>query len=566
MRRITPEDDVPDPPPSSRRASSLVGAGILLSRISGVVRERAIAHFLGAGGAVDAFRAALRIPNVLQNLLGEGALSASFIPVYSRLLAEGKDEEAKKVAGAVAGMLAAVAGIVVLLGVTLARPITVVLAPGFHGERFELTVRLVRILTPGIGILVLSAWCLGVLNSHRRFFLSYVAPVLWNGAQIAVLVAVGLRATGEESLAVALAWGTFAGGVLQFLVQLPGVIRVAPGIRPSLRARLPGVRRVVRTFLPNVAGRGIVQLSAYLDLLLASLLAVGAVAALGFAQALYVLPVSLFGMSVAAAELPELSSLPEGEGGQAIGRLHAGLARIAFFVTLTSVVYLVVGDMVVGALFQTGDFGALQTRLVWFVLAGYTVGLLASTSSRLLQSALFAAGNTRTPALIAGARVLVSTAIGVAIMFQLDRLAVVPGAVHQLGSLPAFGPLPVAVREAGDTVRLGALGLSLASGLAAWLEFTLLRRAVATRVGRVSIGGGHARRILASGAVAALAGLAVRWLVDDLHPLVAGAIAGIVVAGAYLAAATALGVPEARTLTSRFRRRATTEGTPPSDR
>ena len=133
-------------------------------------------HFFGVSAIADAFTAAFKIPNLMQNLLGEGVLSASFIPVYARLLEEGKDEEAGRVAGAVAGLLAAAAGTFTVLAVLLAAPLTTLIAPGFTGPKYELTVSLMRIITPGVAVLVLSAWCLGVLNSHRRFFLSYVAP------------------------------------------------------------------------------------------------------------------------------------------------------------------------------------------------------------------------------------------------------------------------------------------------------------------------------------------------------------------------------------------------------
>src|SRR5258706_7825912 len=136
-----------------------VGAGILLSRIAGLVRERAIAHYLGISKAADAFRAALRIPNLLQNLLGEGVLSASFIPVYARLLAEGRTEEASRVARAVGTLLALVAALVMLAGVLAARPLVVLLVPGFHGESRELTITLVQILFPRVALLVMSAWC-----------------------------------------------------------------------------------------------------------------------------------------------------------------------------------------------------------------------------------------------------------------------------------------------------------------------------------------------------------------------------------------------------------------------
>src|SRR5436309_11289070 len=169
----------------------LVAAGIFLSRIAGLVRERAIAGFFGISPVADAFRAAMRIPNFLQNLFGEGVLSASFIPVYARLRALGEDDEASDVADAIATLLALVTSVLVLIGV-LATPFIIdAIAPGFHGAKRELTIRLVRIFFPGAGLLVMSAWCLGVLNSHRKFFLSYAAPIAWNAVMIGTMAGFG---------------------------------------------------------------------------------------------------------------------------------------------------------------------------------------------------------------------------------------------------------------------------------------------------------------------------------------------------------------------------------------
>ncbi|MEO2157159.1 MAG: lipid II flippase MurJ, partial [Acidimicrobiales bacterium] len=296
------------------RGSSAVAAGIALSRVAGLVRESLLRSVLGLGPAADAFAAALRIPNLLQNLLGEGSLSASFIPVYSRLLGEGRDDEAGRVAGAVAGLLTAMAGILVVASILLARPLAVLLAPGFEGHRLDLTVDLLRITTGGLGLLVLSAWCLGVLNSHRRFFLPYVAPVLWNAAQVAVLAAAAFGDWSPRRAATALAWGLVAGGFLQFGVQAIAVWRLAPDIRPSFGRGNAAVADVRRRFGPAVLGRGVLQLSGYLDLVLASLLVTGAVAGLLSAQILYALPVALFATSVAAAELPEMSRLTSTAG------------------------------------------------------------------------------------------------------------------------------------------------------------------------------------------------------------------------------------------------------------
>ena len=173
---------------ASRSYAPLVAAGILLSRIAGLVRDRVFAHYLGNSDAADAFRAAFRIPNILQNLFGEGVLSASFIPVYANLLAQGKREEADRVASAIFCLLALVMSGLVLAGVLATPWLIDAIAPGFAGVKRDLTIRLVRILFPGAAMLALSAWCLGILNSHRHFFISYTAPVIWNAAIIASLI------------------------------------------------------------------------------------------------------------------------------------------------------------------------------------------------------------------------------------------------------------------------------------------------------------------------------------------------------------------------------------------
>lgn len=547
-----------------RSGSALVAAGIFLSRVAGLVREVAVTAALGVGAAADAFKAALRIPNLLQNLLGEGTLSASFIPVYSRLHDE-DEAEAGATAGAVAGILLAASGVLCVLGVAFAGPLTSLLAPGFDGETRRLTVDLVRIITPGVGFLVLSAWCLGILNSHRRFFLSYVAPVVWNAAQVAAVGAVAILAAdpSDADLATALAWGVLAGGVLQLLVQLPAVLRLTGRIRWSLAARRPAVRDVLRRFGPAVLGRGVVQLAAYVDLLLASLLAVGAVSALTYAQVLYLLPISLFGMSVAAAELPELSRI--GADRRVLRRalrrrIDDGMGRMAFFVAPTQAVFLLAGGVVTAALFQRREFTASDATLVWLVLGGYSLALLAATASRLLQNALFAVGDTRTPAWIALGRVVVAAGVGVLLMFPLDRVVldptggddrdVVPSMVDagEGGFADRLSPLDDEVREDEDgPVRLGAVGLALGSAVGAWLELVALREVVLRRIGPVRVGGRQRGRVLLAALVAGLVALGLRLTpLADLHP-VPRAAAVLAPAGlVYLALTWLLGVAEVR--------------------
>ena len=548
--------------------SSRVAAGILASRVAGLAREVAIAAFLGNGAALEALSVALRIPNVLQNLLGEGVLSASFIPSYTRLLAEGRTREAGRLASTILSLLLLVTGLLVVLGVVLAGPLTSLIAGGLSGERRELTVSLVRIITPGIGLLVASAWCLGVLNSHRRFFLSYVAPVAWNVAQIVAVAVAGTlvfsaaTTTGDtatinvdaRNLALTLGWATVVGAALQVAVQVPSVRGLQPDLR--LGVRIDGhVRTVIARFLPVVGARGVVQLSAFFDTFLASFLAVGAIGSLRYSQVLYLLPVSLFGMSVAAAELPNMSAATSQDREEAVRSiqrtLRAGLRRIAWFVVPTAVAYVVAGDMVVGALLQRGEFTRTDTIQTWLVLGGYAVGLLGATSARLLQSAAYGLGDTRGPARASLVRVAVSTALGVVLMVQLDQVGVGPDGLQVVGDLPALAPLPAAVREAPGVPRLGVLGLTLASGVAAWVEYVLLRDRLRRVIGPVPLAGGVLDQTLLGAGAAVVVTVLGRLVLGGLPVLLQALLVLPAAAAAYLATTRALGFPFARAASGR---------------
>src|SRR6266404_4547786 len=413
-------------PPRTGRSAALVAAGILLSRIAGFLRLRMFAYYFGLeSDAADAFNAAFRIPNFLQSLFGEGALSASFIPVYAALLARGDRREADRVAGAVASILALVVSGIVLVGVAATPLFIDAIALGWTGEKRELTIQLVRILFPGAGLLVLSAWCLGVLNSHHRFLLSYTAPVVWNLAIIAALIFFGSHSGNldevqmgqfQARLAVLTAWGSVIGSALQFIVQLPTVFWLVRGLRPVFDFGNAHVRTVIRNFFPVFMSRGVVQISAFVDAGLASLVPyIGAVSALGYAQSLYTLPVSLFGMSVSAAELPAMSSAlgtSDEIAAQLRRRLDGGLRRIAFFIVPSAMAMLALGDVMTAALYQTGQFKHADSRYVWGILAGSTIGLLASTLGRLYASTYYALHDTRTPLRYAVIRVTLTTILG----------------------------------------------------------------------------------------------------------------------------------------------------------
>jgi putative peptidoglycan lipid II flippase len=520
-----------------------VAAGILASRLLGFVRSALQARFLGVGAHSDVLTATLRLPNLLQNLLGEQSLSAAFIPIYSRLLEEGREEEAGRFAGAIFGLLTAAAGSLALVGVLLARPIVAVFSSGFLRndpgaavDRYELAVQGVQIVFPMAAILVLSAWCLGVLNSHRRFLLPYMAPVAWNAVIIAAFLYFGgevlargeIAAADKTRLYFAVCWGALAGGVLQFLVQLPSVLRVLRGFRPSVSLGVTGVREALAAFGPVVAGRGVVNLSGYLDIWLATLFTAGAVSALEFTTRLYVLPIALFALSVAAAELPELSRLAASEEGSATRRrVDGGLRQVAFLAVPTVVGYLGFGYLLVGAIYRRGEFGAQSHWLVYGTLCLFTLGLLPTTLSRLLTNAFYAGGDTRTPAKIAVGRVLVGAAIAAPAMWILDRFTLAPW-------LNAEGP----------DLHLGALGLGIGSAAAAWVEITLLRRRLGRRLEGFQLPVAAVVRMAALALAAAVPAAAVWWWAPDIRLVVLAPIVVGIFATLYLGGAFWLGFPE----------------------
>ncbi len=554
-------------------SAGTVAAGIFTSRIIGFVRERAVAHFFGVGAHADVFQVAFRGPNLLQNLLGEGTISAAFIPIYSRMIEEGREEDAGRFAGAIFGLLLVAALAMSAIGVLLAEPIVTVFTPGFlddasevaAGElpinRFELAVQAVRIIFPMTGFLVLSAWCLGVLNSHRKFFLPYFAPVLWNMAIIGGLFAAAYLVLDPDvnvwslenvdveernNLLFAAFFGALLGGLLQFLVQLPLVLRLLKGFKVTLSTKVEGVKDAIRAFGPVVAGRGVYQVSSYLDMFLASFLAAGAVSSLRYAQMLYILPVSLFGLSVAASELPELSRFSSDKIQAFIRRLDRSLSQMLFMTIPTLVGYLIFGFLIVGAIFRTGEFGLNDLWLVYLVLGGYSIGLLATTMSRLLQNAFYALNNTKTPAKIAALRVAVSAVVAVPLMLFLDRFSVseTVNAVGGLFGLPAVTP--------DRLLYLGSVGLALGATVGAWIELWRLTHSLRSMVPVVRLPWDRVRRMTATAIFAVIPAIVVWLVLPDWHVAAEALLVLAVYVFVYLGASYLQDAPEMESWAGRF--------------
>lgn len=500
----------------------LVGVGIFASRVVGLVRQYLFARYFGLGAAADAYNAAFRIPNTVRNLLGEGTLSASFVPVYSRMLARGDDRASRALAGAVLGILMLAVSVLTIAGILVAPLLTTLLTPGFEGAQRDLTIRLTRLLFPMTAVMVLSGWCLGVQNSHRRFFWSYASAVMWSLAQIALLVGWGGRTADLEQLAWWLAWATLLGSVLQVAAQLPEVFRLVGPLRPTLRRGAEGVSAVLRNVAPVLLALGVTQISSFVDLGIASLLPQGAITSLLNANAVAMLPVSLFGISVAASALPDMSRESGSDNFDALReRVRGGWQRILFYIVPSAAACIALGDYIVGILYRGGAFGAAEQRTVHWVLAGYAVGLISFGSVKLMSSAFYALQDYRTPLRASIASILVSAAGAVSFAYLLR------------------------------STSFAAAGIALGAALGSYTNLVLLLRGLRARLGALYTPPMWAgtRRIVIATVLAVLVGLALRTLqhanFPSLHPRISGPFVLAAFGATYVVASWLMGSAEA---------------------
>ena len=562
------EEAVEARPKPKGNAAVFVAAGIFASRILGLVREKMIAYYFGLGEHYDVYQLMMKGANLLNNLLGEGTLSASFIPIYSRLLEEGRERDAGRFAGALLGLLVAIASVITIAGVLLAQWVVVAIGGwGFLGDaakvatgelsvdRYLLAVDLFKFALPMAAFLMLSAWALGVLNSHRRFFLPYVAPTIMNVVVVTALIWAATREFDDpfgigaldvvpvpalNTLLTAAVIGSLVGGILQFGVQLPLVFRLTRGLRVSVSTKVEGVREAIRAFGPVVAGRGVAQVSSYIDTILAGLATAGTLGAIRPALVLYMLPISLFGMSVAASELPELSRISQDRLREFLDRVDRSVRQVLYLIVPTVVGYLGFGLLIVLALFGGGSFNPEDAWLVYLILAGYTLGLGATAVSRLLQNSFYALGDTKTPAKIAVARVVTSGVIGASLMFWLDGTTVT-------------GAIGVAAE--GRPLTLAAVGLALGSAAGAWVELVALRTALRRQTETFELPAGRVARMLGLAGLAAIPAALLRVGLPDLPVLVLTAIVLGVYGVAYLGLGHAFGFQEGEAWIGRFLKR-----------
>lgn len=392
-----------------------MGLATLLSRVLGLARDLVIAYFFGAGLAADAFFVAFRIPNLLRRLLAEGALTVSFIPIFTEYLASRSKAEAFELARAVLTLLSMILAVISVLGVLLAPWIIWVFAPGFSADpdKFALTVLLTRIMFPYIFLIALVALAMGVLNSLGKFAGPALAPVMLNVGMIASVL---LLSGYFDPPILALAVGVIFGGLLQVLLQLPYLVREGNLLGVSFNFRHPALRRIALLMAPAALGAAVYQFAVFINTLLASFLPQGSVSYLYYADRVMQFPLGIFAIALATAVLPTMSRQAADKDMTGLSESLSHALRLVFFITIPSMVGMIVlAEPTIHLLFQRGEFDPAATKATAQALIAYAVGLWALSAVQIVVRAFYSLQDTRTPVKVA----VVSLACGAALSLIL---------------------------------------------------------------------------------------------------------------------------------------------------
>lgn len=509
--------------PTIARPAGTVAFFTFLSRILGLIRDMVVAFSFGAASHADAFFVAFRIPNMLRRMVAEGALTASFLPVYVDYLENREPEDARQVVDIAFTVLTAALVFITLTGVVLSPWIIRLFAPGFLGVpgKFELAVSLNRIVFPYIFFVSLVALCMGILNARGHFAAPAASPILLNVFMI--LGALGLSRWFDPPI-YGLAIGVVVGGLSQFLLQIPALTGTGVRFRPDLSLRHPAIRKIGLLFLPAAFGAAVYQLNIFVSNVLASFLPEGSISYLWYASRLLEFPLGVFGMALAVAAFPSLSQQSSRQDASRFHRTFEDTLGLITFVTLPATVGLIaLRQPIVEVLFERGAFGALSSIRTSDALLYYCLGMWPIAAGRIVVSAFHSVQDTRTPV----------------------KLSLVAFVANVILSLALMGPML-------------HCGLALANSLSAALNTALLFHAFRNRMGVWGLGWVRETGLRAALA-SALMGLALAaltsvlgWTVDCPFAWKCLRLALWVAAGAgvYVLACLALRVKELDTITT----------------
>ncbi len=437
------------------KAATTIGTGTFLSRILGFFRDMVIAQFFGAGLAADAFFVAFRLPNLWRRLVGEGSLTISFIPVYTEYLAQKSEEETREVTH----IAFTVAGVILLvltsLGILFSPLLIRLIAPGWvteSPEKFQLTVTLNRIIFPYLFFMGLFALCMGILNSRRHFFAPAIAPIFLN---VSIILSVLLFYSVFQKPVMTLAFGVLAGGIIQFLFQIPFLLKKGVNFRFNFNFHHPAIKRIGLLMIPGLIGTAVYQINVFIDTIFASFLPSGSVSYLFYADRLMEFPLGIFAIAIGMASLPSLSGLASRGKLEEFRNTLSFTFRLTSFISIPAMVGLIaLKTPIINLLFQRGAFDYTATEMTAKALLCYSVGLWAIAGARTVAPAFYSLQDTRTPLKIAVVCLVANVAlIAIFIFFT----------------------------------QLKHAGLALATSLSSILNLVLLFRKLGPKVGEMNI-------------------------------------------------------------------------------
>ena len=468
------------------RSAGLISIATLASRMLGVVRETVLAYYFGASAAMDAYNVAFRIPNLLRDLFAEGAMTAAFVPAFTRTIETRGREHAWRLGNLVINALVVITGVVALVGILFAGPITALIASEFAEVpgKLELTTHLTRVMLPFLTTVAVAVAMMGMLNSLRRFFIPSLSPAMFNVATI--LCAIGLvpvmRSIGWPPI-MAIAFGTLFGGLGQIAIQWPVLRREGFRYRPILDFADPELRHILRMMVPGTLGVAAVNINVLVNTYLAAA-EPGAVSWLGYAFRLMYLPIGLFGVSIATAALPDVSRHAAADDIAAIrGSVSAALRMMLMLNVPAMVGLLALAQPIVALLYQRGHFTPADTAATASALFFYSPGLLGYSIVKIASPTFYSLGDSRTPVVVSIASVAMNLvfnivlfhvmgfrglALGTAISAGFNAITLLLLLRRRLGGIDGLRLTTALIRISSAAAVMGLVALQAASMLARW--------------------------------------------------------------------------------------------------
>jgi putative peptidoglycan lipid II flippase len=399
------------------RSAGIVSAAVLLSRVSGLVRETVMAHLFGAGRVFDAFSLGFRIPNLTRDLFAEGALSSAFVPTFTEYLSKKNRQEAAQLANLVGTAVILIVGAVCALGVVFSPAIVGALASGWaqaDAGKFQLAVHLTRIMFPFLLVVALAAQAMGVLNACNKFGVPALASSMFNVGSVLFGVALGYGLgprLGIDRIE-GMAYGVVLGGVLQLVWQLPSLRRSGFSFRPRIDWSHPGLRQILRLMAPAIIGSAAVQINVLVNTNFASKIVDpvrgldGPVAWLQYAFRFMQLPLGLFGVAIASATLPAISlSAASGRIEEFRRTLSRSLGLVLLLTLPSSAGLLILGEPMIGVIYEGRRFQPYDTHQTAVALSFYAIGLAGYSALKVLVPAFYALGNAKIPMIVSAASI-----------------------------------------------------------------------------------------------------------------------------------------------------------------